>query len=216
MERLSIRSFQAQGHEYHLYCYDSEPDGTPPDVVLEDAAAIIPCDRIFKFRDYYAGFSDLFRWKLLFDRGGWWCDLDVMALKPFEFASEYVFASQAQGRVEIPTSGVARVPAGAPAALWMHEFCAGKQQASYTGHGPDLVASAIGRFALRRHLQPVFRFCPIDWHRWRDVVAPAAPRLHPEAAAVQLWGAMWALGKADRDGTYPPESLYEQLKRRYL
>ena len=51
MEDLSIRSFLAHGHEYHLYTYgriDNVPDG----VVIMDANEIISADKIFKYSGY--------------------------------------------------------------------------------------------------------------------------------------------------------------------
>jgi hypothetical protein len=39
----------------------------------------------------YAGFSDVFRYKLLYDHGGWYTDLDVTCLKRPNFTTEYVF-----------------------------------------------------------------------------------------------------------------------------
>jgi len=95
MEALSIRSFLAHGHEYHLYTYghvSNVPEGT----VVKDANAIIPFDKVFKYRDYdsYSGFSNHFRYQLLQLRGGWWVDLDLICLKPFDFESDYVFSSE--------------------------------------------------------------------------------------------------------------------------
>ncbi len=47
MERLSISSFLANGHEYRLFVYD-DVEGTPDGVKIEDANAIIPESEIFK------------------------------------------------------------------------------------------------------------------------------------------------------------------------
>ena len=80
VEELSIRSFLAHGHEYHLYAY-GQIQNVPEGAVLRDAGEIIPSHKIFKYRDYdsYAGFSNHFRYKLLRTNGGWWADLDLVA-----------------------------------------------------------------------------------------------------------------------------------------
>jgi hypothetical protein len=115
LEQLSIRSFLAHGHPYHLYAYE-KISGVPAGVEIRNAEEILPSSLVFKVQDgYHAGFSDWFRWKLLLERGGWWADLDVVALRPFAFLGEYAFASEAQGQTAIPTSGVILAPAGAPA-----------------------------------------------------------------------------------------------------
>ncbi len=41
-------------------------------------------------------------------------------------------------------------------------------------------------------------------------------RFDPATHAVHLWNSMWALAGKDKDAVYPPECLYETLKRRYL
>ena len=87
MERLSITSFLQNSHEYHLYRYDeiaNVPDGT----VLRDAAEILPASEIFYYRrgggrGSVAAFADLFRYKLLLEKGGWWVDTDMVVCRRF-------------------------------------------------------------------------------------------------------------------------------------
>lgn len=83
MQRCSIRSFLAAGHPYHLYTY-GPVEGVPAGVTVLDANALIPADRIWRYRDYDtpAGFSNQFRYHLLDERGGTWADLDVICLRP--------------------------------------------------------------------------------------------------------------------------------------
>lgn len=81
-----LRSFIEQGHRFHLYTYD--PIEVPPGVERKDANWVIPRDEMFHFRNPYTGredlgpFSDLFRFRLLSTRGGWWTDVDVFCLSP--------------------------------------------------------------------------------------------------------------------------------------
>ncbi len=88
IERLSIRSFVAAGHPTHLYTYDPKINA-PPGCVVRDAGEILPASMIFahseitgRSKGSLAGFADLFRWKLLFERGGLWADCDVVCLEP--------------------------------------------------------------------------------------------------------------------------------------
>ena len=76
MEQLSIRSFLAHGHEYHLYVYGSV-DNVPAGTRVMDARDIHPEPWDFQS---CAIFADYFRYKLLLDRGGWWADLDAVCL----------------------------------------------------------------------------------------------------------------------------------------
>ena len=95
MERLSIKSFLDNGHEYHLYTYDELKD-VPAGTVIKDGNEILPASAIFKYKDRpsYSAFSNFFRYKLLLERGGWWVDTDVICLKPFDFPEEHVFATE--------------------------------------------------------------------------------------------------------------------------
>lgn len=100
LEKLTIRSFQAQGHEFHLWIYD-EVSEVPSGTVLEDANDVVERRRVFRYRENdphrglgkgsLAGFSDIFRYRLLFEKGGWWADMDVTCLRPLDFESPYVF-----------------------------------------------------------------------------------------------------------------------------
>lgn len=100
IELLCLQSFIDQGHEFHLWLYDSLETEPPKEVVVCDASLIIPRDKVFCYKypnqfghgkGSYAGFSDIFRYKLLYEKGGWWSDMDVICLKRFDFDEEYVF-----------------------------------------------------------------------------------------------------------------------------
>lgn len=100
MELLTLKSFTAHGHRFRLWMYD-KPDGElPQGVEWADAHTIIPRDTVFRYPDdstidwgagSYGGFSDIFRYKLLYQQGGWWADMDVTCLKPFDFEAPYFF-----------------------------------------------------------------------------------------------------------------------------
>jgi mannosyltransferase OCH1-like enzyme len=105
MERLSIASFLANGHDYHLYAYE-DLENAPAGIVVKTADEIIPRSLIFQYKNYpsYAGFSNFFRYKLLLSNGGWWADTDVICLKHFGFEEPYVFASERIEGCEVPTT----------------------------------------------------------------------------------------------------------------
>ena len=111
MEQLSIASFLAHGHEYHLYSY-GEVGRLPKGAVLKNAEEILPKTAIFQYRQHpsYAGFSNFFRYRLLLRKGGWWVDTDVVCLKPFAFDAPYVFAAE---RIHRRRSGGERGDQGA-------------------------------------------------------------------------------------------------------
>ncbi len=77
-----LRSFLNAGHDFDLYTYEgiNVPDG----IQIRDAAEIVSKDQLFFFDNPHTGlpdvapFADYFRLKLLFNRGGWWCDVDTI------------------------------------------------------------------------------------------------------------------------------------------
>lgn len=109
LEQLTLRSFTRFGHEFHLWVYDEITTPLPVGVSLRDANVIFPRERVFRRnaldpetgvgRNSLGAFSDLFRYKLLYERGGIWVDMDVTALRRFDFKEEYLFRPHRLGMV---------------------------------------------------------------------------------------------------------------------
>jgi len=100
IELLTIYSFANCGHIFHLWTYGKFDYNFPPGVVIEDANDIIPYEKVFRYKHTnkyghgkgsVSGFSDIFRYKLLYEKGGWWVDMDVTCVKPLNFSAPYFF-----------------------------------------------------------------------------------------------------------------------------
>src|SRR5262245_19785980 len=79
--RSCFQSFLEHGHAVDLYAY--EWLDAPRGVRLRNAHQVLPRDSVFlhdsgRAKGSVSGFSNLFRYKLLHDRGGWWVDADVV------------------------------------------------------------------------------------------------------------------------------------------
>ena len=94
-EYNSIKSYINQGYEYHLYTYD-KIDNIPEGTIIKDANIIIDKKYIFYYEGLIAPFSDLFRYKLLYDKGGIWTDCDIVCLNslPNDKQHEYIFVAE--------------------------------------------------------------------------------------------------------------------------
>jgi len=99
MEILTIESFLQNGHKFNLWTYE-EVINVPDGAEVRNAVEIVPEKMVFSYKHRnkfghgkgsYAGFSDIFRYKLLYEHGGIWVDMDITCLKPFDFADEYLF-----------------------------------------------------------------------------------------------------------------------------
>ena len=86
MELACIQSYLNQGHEFHLYGYEKFKN-LPKGALWKNANQIIPQSQVFTIQQggvkgSYAGFADLFRYKLLHSAGGWWTDMDFLCFNP--------------------------------------------------------------------------------------------------------------------------------------
>ena len=245
MEQLCMASFLQHGHTFHLFAY-GDVQGVPDGVLLQDAATILPANRIFKYRqrNSYAGFANLFRYKLLWERGGCWVDADMICLKTLEPAAEHVFvAERARARQHrrgwlcrllrrkpscastpepAPNGGINNCFIQAPAGSTIMSYCYREADQKDTRKlewgetGPRLLTEAVAHFALESCVARPEVYCPIDWWNWRKVIEANPPADALEGAqCVHLWNEMWRRNHVDKNGAFPASSLYEQLKQRY-
>jgi hypothetical protein len=227
MEQLSLASFVAHGHDVHLYTYDGV-EGVPEGVVLRDGREIIGADRIFKYKKEgsYAGFSNVFRYKLLLDKGNFWVDSDVVCLRPFDFDEPYVFSgARSGGEQHYVQSCVIGTPAGAEVMRYCYDTSSARRtdELVWGEIGPDLLRSAVYRHDLSRYIL-LHAFTRVDWRRagcfisgspfvvWRELLKEKFHR----ARASHLYNEIWRQSGWDKNGDFPPNSLYERWKRTYL
>ena len=94
LQLLSMESFIKQGHKYILCSYDVKKMKkiVPKGVIVEDANEILDNKYIFRhWSGNLATFADIFRYKLLYERGGWWVDLDLICLKALPSDIKYFY-----------------------------------------------------------------------------------------------------------------------------
>jgi mannosyltransferase OCH1-like enzyme len=219
-----MKSFLAYGYQFVLYTYE-EVDGLPEGVCRRDASGILPQRKVFKHQDSYAQFSDIFRYRMLRDKGGCWVDLDVVCLKTFDFTSDYVFSSERRKNAEMRiNTGIIKVPRpGSRFARAIYRRAKLKRMRSkftgerlqWVGLGPQLMAQVVEREKLLRCVKPPDSFCPVDWFDLDALLSPHRTVDLHDSYAVHLWDSMWSRRGLDRNGRYEPNSLLETLKRKY-
>lgn len=118
MEQLTIKSFIDNGHIFHLYSYSKHIENLPNQAILKDANDIIPECEVYTYDgngdcrkgSLGCGFTDLFRYKLIYEKGGWYVDLDVTCLRNFdEITLDYVFRPHIKYKA---VSNILKAPAG--------------------------------------------------------------------------------------------------------
>src|SRR5262245_45653005 len=219
MEQLSIASFLENGHEYHLYVY-GDVRNIPAGTSIKDGNEILPASRIFQYKHSpsYAGFANFFRYKLLFERGGWWADVDMVCLRPFEFAQAHVFATEIFKECEVLSSGIIKAPIGSLAMEYAWNVCQTKNPEflKWGETGSKLLSDAVRRFSLEAYVLDHDVFCPLGYQDWHRVLEPEVKVQDTYSHAIHLWNEQWREPKQDKNSNYPATSVYEQLKRRYL
>jgi hypothetical protein len=68
---------------------------------------------------------------------------------------------------------------------------------------------------MESFVQPPASFCPIRHAEWESLLDANAPTLPDDALAVHFWNEMWRRYEREKDASYDPGCLYEQLKARY-
>jgi hypothetical protein len=231
LERLSITSFLRCGHPVHLYTYglDAPP---PPGTQLMDAREVMPQSLVFTHpasvgHGSYATFADIFRYKLLFQKGGIWCDTDMVCLKPLTFfaetplffSSEYVHpkegtAVQPKGRANV---GAIQAPAGHPLLRTCLEAVAKMDTttAPWASTGPGLLDVLLPQSGLQDIVLKPEVFCSVPHWQLQDLIS-GARLIHPQAVALHFWNELWRRNFLDKDGQFEPLCIYERLKAHYL
>lgn len=233
MEQLSITSFLKNGHPYHLYVYGGVR-GVPEGAVLKDANDVIDSGKIFKYRqhDSYAGFANLFRYKLLLEKGGYWVDSDVVCLKPFRFESDHVFVKEHVKRNQLDrirkrysvTNWVIKAPKGSKIMNFCYRVSAERDPntLSWGETGPRLFRSAVAELEMEEFALLQEYLFPIGAEQWKQFINGSflADRKWNASAnrayAMHLYNEMWRRGGRDKNDTFPENSIYERLKRLYL
>jgi hypothetical protein len=223
IERLSITSFLKNGHEYHLYCYGDM--AVPAGALVKDASVILPESTIFSYqqgagRGSVAAFSNLFRYKLLLEKGGWWVDTDVVCLRPFDFHWPALFSSEATHTGVKTASCVVKLPPGHAVAKMCYDVArrVNRAKLKWGEIGPDLVGRAVAKFDLHDLVKKPAVFCPVPWWEWRAVLAedpqPALSALNEDTYAIHLWHEMWRRHLAQSPEILPT-SMFAQLLKRF-
>ena len=216
VERLSIQSARAHGHEFRIFSYSPETlQGVPDGVEVLDASEIMPREKMISYAECEGGIqlgANLWRYHLL-AKGGFWCDLDCVLVKPFDFDQPYVLGWEHEGWIN---NAVMYAPADSP--FVQDLFALSKPNVRPPWFGPRRTANFYLRkwregylgledmpwgtysaglvtyIVKKRKLQPFVSkpdvFYPVRWNEARivyDAEAVVNERIRPETRAVHLW-----------------------------
>ena len=213
MELLTLKSFIRHGHEFHLWVYDRIVTPLPDGVVLEDASEILPRSRITRKAEVdpetgvgkgsVSPFSDLFRYKLLYEKGGYWVDMDVTCLKPFSFRTPYVFRAHRIGVV----GNIMKCP---PKSRLMKELFE-RVSPELSPHIEWLTANrALSELVKKHRLTRYVRADVWNQDTWESISPHATgdKPFPPKWAAIHWINEFWRTLKAN-DGVYKGRRMFD-------
>ena len=243
LEKLCINSFLKNGHSFYLYTY-TDIAGIPEGTTICDANQIIPEKDIFRYTcncgpgckhtGSLGGFANLFRYKLLFEKGGYWVDLDMVCLRHFDFNEKYIFSSEMNFSYEtgqdteyINVGVIKAMYSKSKAIKYAYQYSKNKDPSklNFGETGPKLFKKMVDSLGLQRFTKPYYAFCPVSWEHWKYLIDPDAysrfkiPDLDniPEGVyAIHMSNEMLRQYKIDKNGSFHPDSVYERLKKKYL
>lgn len=220
LERLSMRSFLAHGHEVHLYSY-SELDGVPPGVLRLDASEFVPERAVESYRQSrqrLSGLANLFRYEMLHGVGGWWMDSDIVCLGHVEYGATRVIGSEPFENGAHETCAAMKMPPGDRITNYLRRR-AREHDPSWAGRGttgPALIAEAVARFGVEDTVVSPEAFCPVGYLDWEQLTQPDGDlSILDGSTAVHVWHEMWNRAGVSSNARFPPTSILEQLRRRY-
>jgi len=189
LEQLCILSALAAGHPFHLYSYEpSKLRGIPDGVKVLHAAEVMPRERLLAYADSnsYALGANFWRYEMLALGLGYWVDLDVLLIKPFEFKEAYVLGREQEGTVnnavlfapshsalvrdlrELPPR-IGRPPWYGPRRSF--QYCLRRirngrmrlEDYPWGTFGPGLLGYLVEKHGLSEFVQPSQVFYPLSW-----------------------------------------------------
>lgn len=247
LEHLCLKSFLDHGHEVHLYHYEKVLN-VPSGVTFKNGAAIIPAENIFLSQSpsgsSYACFADVFRLKLLAEKGGWWFDMDHVCLAPLPDYKTFCVASSWEGKWgQCAINSMIFSPLGDAHILALLNRCeeiiaAGDVEFGATG--PFLLQNYIKEHDLQELMVPWTVFCPYPWRMVHQLAQKTvkewaidqlrrvkqrvvqlykkefnAPYIRTESLAIHWHNEIWKKSEIDKNATFHPFSKIERLKRKH-
>jgi hypothetical protein len=174
-----------------LYSYQNLE--VPAGVELADAADVMDESEAFLFDRSFSAFSNIFRYRLLFDQGGWWIDSDVYCQLADVPQCSYAWAAQ---DARSTNGAILKFPARDPALGEILTDAAetGGQVSRWGQLGPDLLTMKLSPKSFEGHFGTTEDFYPVHWLETHFMWLPGSYRWVAKkcngSSFVHLWASM--------------------------
>ena len=213
---MNLKSFADRGHHVEVFSYNLNLN-VPDWIAVKDAAEILPRERVLQPLLEGGGFaihSNLFRYALLHQRGGWWVDPDVLLLKPDLPADDiFLAAPDAFGLV---STGALKFPHGHPllADALAETALLGDSLEGWNRSGAQLLTMLAAKHELTQ-LRSSNPLGPVSWFDVARLFDPSqADELRERCRAfdfLHLHDGVWRRAGIPHDLAPPDGSFLESL-----
>lgn len=227
IQKLCIKSFLDNGHDFHLYIYENFVDGIPEGCTVINGNEILPWGN----RDRFISnnhFSDYFRSVVTYQLGGFYTDMDIVCLKPFDFSEERVFVSEFQFNGTNPRNTepkingcILKVPQNDPMTKEIIEridaMDTRNPDLDWISVGPAQYRKAVPEFNHEKFIKHPDVFDSL-WpeHLINFTSSNGTWRPAENAYGIHLRTSYWKPGSLlEPDGKYYENSYFEILKRKH-
>ena len=233
MEEMSIKSFLKLGFTFHLYTYEKVKN-VPKGTIIKNGNQIMPKNEIFSLKTSYLPFSDIWRYKMLYENGGYWVDLDMIALKMFDFKEPFIFSSERtiqEGAYKSkakfnPNIWVLKAPPKSEFYLEAYNKCLeynkkhkNEDKLKYM----KLLRNLIKKYKYEKYVKKPEIFCNLDWWQSKEafmplksykkkygVPAPSLKSMFKKPYSIHFWrDRITKKYGLDLDEIYDEDSLWE-------
>ena len=239
IETYCIRSFQNQGHTFHLYTY-GDVKNIPKGVKVLDGNLIMPEKEVFQLKSTFLPFSDIFRYKMLYEKGGYWVDMDMICIKKLDFTEPYVFSSERtiqKGAYKmsipyVPNIGILKAPEKSEFYKTLYEKCLAHQHKKTNKDKIKymrILRDHIKEYKFDKYVKKPEYFCHLDWWYAKDAFLPL-PSFREKYGVkgktimsmfrgknvytVHFWRDLVTKKyKLDKNEKYDPQCLWELMKK---
>ena len=216
LEQACMRSFAREDGLLHVFAY-SRPE-VPAGVIVEDATDILPHHQFFTFEQSPSAFSNIFRYKLLYERGGWWVDTDVLHGEHKTPDCDYYWALEVPGQIN---GAVLKFPPG-DAMCWRLLRLSEERSKNLTHWGqlgPDLLSKVLANFRPPRLCGSTSDVYPLHWFEthflWLPEFRGEVEQRIQNSTFVHLWQSMFRRMRIDLNIRPPSGSYLHELYKRY-
>jgi len=216
-EWLSLKSFVDFGHDFDLYTFDPHI-AVPAQVRVRNAEELAGRDEFFVYEDGFgkgspAAFANVFRYRLLAERGGWWVDTDVVCLTDAIPAYSRFVARQDE---DLVNNAVMRFEPRDPVIVRCLERAVEKGRSIRWGEiGPQLLTQVLGELGQTEHIFDSSVCYPIHYNDALALLHPSqSERVAQRLAGSQLlhlWNGMLANAGVRKSYLPPRGSVLRRL-----